>query len=430
LGIASDYWKSGDFYSDYPGVAKTGFGPAGRFGIGFLSVFMIGDRVEVRTQRRGGEALALMLYGVGRRGALRTDGDGPRSGTMVRVRIKKSEPWDCKDLTAMVRAKAPMLTLPVSVSEKGSTTRVEPAWWRDLSQDELHRFVLDQPGSAKYAAGASEQHDPLDWFGRRQLRENMEPFSVWLNEAPELVDGSKRILALPWANRIVLCSSGLAVEYWDDEGLVGLAEIGPVELNVARSTLVGWDAKTFGASIRQGLRPGILHALDALEGEGRVPDRFEFLLTVGVAYGDDVLTETNLPWMTLIEPPGSARLLSPAELRSRLANHNELLVGYSTGPWTAARECFRYFPDSPRGTLLLPVSKADGPSIHTDYTRKETISSHLNEHFADEELAGAALLTATLRVIAEAWDVTFDDLRTAEWRRRADDDTICGYLMH
>ncbi|MBK8177641.1 MAG: ATP-binding protein [Planctomycetes bacterium] len=46
IAIASDYWGS-QFHSDFPKAIERGFQPAGRFGIGFLSVFMLGTEVTV-----------------------------------------------------------------------------------------------------------------------------------------------------------------------------------------------------------------------------------------------------------------------------------------------------------------------------------------------------------------------------------------------
>ncbi len=76
-----------------------------------------------------------------------------------------------------------------------------------------------------------------------------------------------------------------------------------------------------------------------------------------------------------------------------------------------------------------PVSGAEGPGVDRAFGRKETITSNLNEHFPHERPPDAALLTATLRVIAEAWDVTFQDLAMTDWHSRGDKKTLCGYLV-
>ena len=58
-------------HSDFPSASSKGFRPAGRFGIGFLSVFMLGEEVSVESNRDGGERYRLHLRGVGRRGEVR-----------------------------------------------------------------------------------------------------------------------------------------------------------------------------------------------------------------------------------------------------------------------------------------------------------------------------------------------------------------------
>jgi Histidine kinase-, DNA gyrase B-, and HSP90-like ATPase len=70
ISIASDYWTS-QFPVDFPAVAERGFKNAGRFGIGFLSVFMLGAELTVQSNRAGGERNQLSLRGVGRRGEVR-----------------------------------------------------------------------------------------------------------------------------------------------------------------------------------------------------------------------------------------------------------------------------------------------------------------------------------------------------------------------
>lgn len=42
-------WKSSGMIDDFPGLLSKGFDPIGRFGIGFFAVFMIADKVEVRS---------------------------------------------------------------------------------------------------------------------------------------------------------------------------------------------------------------------------------------------------------------------------------------------------------------------------------------------------------------------------------------------
>lgn len=51
LDFGTSYWGSELMLREYPGLLSKGFQATGRFGIGFFSVFMWGDRVRIATRR-------------------------------------------------------------------------------------------------------------------------------------------------------------------------------------------------------------------------------------------------------------------------------------------------------------------------------------------------------------------------------------------
>ena len=51
LDFGESLWKSDVLREELPGLAKTGFNATGKFGIGFYSVFMLGEQVQVTTKR-------------------------------------------------------------------------------------------------------------------------------------------------------------------------------------------------------------------------------------------------------------------------------------------------------------------------------------------------------------------------------------------
>lgn len=51
LDFGNSLWKSDALREEVPGLAKTGFEAGGKFGIGFFSVFMLGDDVKITSRR-------------------------------------------------------------------------------------------------------------------------------------------------------------------------------------------------------------------------------------------------------------------------------------------------------------------------------------------------------------------------------------------
>ena len=108
IAIASDYWTS-QFARDFPEVAEKGFQNAGKFGIGFLSVFMLGNDVSVESNRAGGERYHLSLKGVGRRGELHVKQSPEGSGTAIRIKLKLSALQGILPFEELVEVYAPTL---------------------------------------------------------------------------------------------------------------------------------------------------------------------------------------------------------------------------------------------------------------------------------------------------------------------------------
>lgn len=53
LDFGSSYWNSYDFYDEYVGIAQQKFKSIGKYGIGFYSVFMLGDFIKVNSIKFG-----------------------------------------------------------------------------------------------------------------------------------------------------------------------------------------------------------------------------------------------------------------------------------------------------------------------------------------------------------------------------------------
>jgi HSP90 family molecular chaperone len=51
LDFGRSFWATEDVKSEFPGLMAKGMSPTGKFGIGFFSVFMLGDVVRVTSRR-------------------------------------------------------------------------------------------------------------------------------------------------------------------------------------------------------------------------------------------------------------------------------------------------------------------------------------------------------------------------------------------
>jgi hypothetical protein len=77
LDFGRSFWRSADVHGEWSGLSSSGFEAVGQFGIGFFSVFMLGDQVRVVTKRyeqKEGEAAQWLLSfadGVNKRPTLR-----------------------------------------------------------------------------------------------------------------------------------------------------------------------------------------------------------------------------------------------------------------------------------------------------------------------------------------------------------------------
>ncbi|MEU6194080.1 ATP-binding protein [Streptomyces sp. NPDC047061] len=95
LDFGNSGWSSPGLRNRLPGLASGGFKPSGRFGIGFFSVFLLGDHVELITRRYDAsvqDARRLTFGGPTHRPLLTpmpTQG-WVAEGTTVRVTLKKS----------------------------------------------------------------------------------------------------------------------------------------------------------------------------------------------------------------------------------------------------------------------------------------------------------------------------------------------------
>lgn len=132
LDFGCSSWLAPAVARDNPGLVASRFNPTGRFGIGFFSVFMMGDRVQVisRSQKSGSADTWILDFGHGvnvrpclRRAAPSEQLDDP--GTTVKVLLKDSIAIGGLEVSA--RAEIESISLDTSTSLKNVLEYILPA---------------------------------------------------------------------------------------------------------------------------------------------------------------------------------------------------------------------------------------------------------------------------------------------------------------
>jgi len=184
LDFGNSYWHSELMMHEHPGLAAKDFSPEGKYGIGFFSAFMWGDKVQVRTRSYNSAKLETYVLefegGLRHRPTLRiadTEEQLTDPGTVVSVQLRspsqtiasllkaptylvmvfpdESQPhknkqlnWTLKELCEWL---CPTLDVDLIVSCQGeSSTVVKANDWISLSPDKFFdRLLLHHPGKDK-----------------------------------------------------------------------------------------------------------------------------------------------------------------------------------------------------------------------------------------------------------------------------------------
>jgi Histidine kinase-, DNA gyrase B-, and HSP90-like ATPase len=156
LNFGSSYWGSSLMREQHPGLLSSGLETAGKYGIGFFSVFMLGQRVRVTTRpyRDGRDATIVLEFGTGlaSRPVLRPAKASEQlreGGTAVRVwipgrsgRLRRGG-HSLKTLSEVCVALAPVLDVDLIVEKNGDHTKVISAGdWLEISPHEFQNRLV------------------------------------------------------------------------------------------------------------------------------------------------------------------------------------------------------------------------------------------------------------------------------------------------
>ena len=159
IDFGISFWKSSLAIQEFSGLAAAGMKSRGKYGIGFFSIFMLGDHVRVITRRfdRDMESAHVLEFrqGLGSRPNLRNPDPSEvpiDGGTRVEVKLKKNplepggllyregpmRPTHVLKLGPMIAAIAPACDVAITVTQDSEPTSGTAAMdWLEISPPEL-----------------------------------------------------------------------------------------------------------------------------------------------------------------------------------------------------------------------------------------------------------------------------------------------------
>jgi hypothetical protein len=443
ISVASNFWASVDFARDFSRAVEAGFQPIGRFGIGFLSIFMLGDYIEVETERAGSRRVLLRLRGIGRRGELLEKMPSGRTGTEVRIHVKETVAKSLAALPDVIRARAPMLPFQIRVdmvSKEGTeSTTIAPRWWATASNSELYEFLAKWEHISKLGRipRESEQELRRGYFPyllpHRRRADHIEK-SKWPGTKPEIAEDDGRLVdsGVEGATGILQCSHGIAIDIRHGEGVFGLVEVGEVAVTPDRHTAIGNDKDVYLGAVSRltaGLIPRILEQIDRFEEFGSIPARIEFLRELIGRYGPEVLTGSSLRWIPTLEQPGNLIHRSRTELKGRLESDSSVVICSGITPskvYDLAAQRLEANELSRSSAILLPNNEFKVEYPVEKRIEVEEGSTRLRGEFrqiitkAKCEAKQFLILGLILDLVAESWSTTRRSLEDQQWEMEID----------
>lgn len=203
LDFGRSGWSTEQAQQKFPGLAGSSFRPRGRFGIGFFSVFMLGDEVEIVTRRIDGasaDARRLRFTGLHSRPILAAVGSAERPpyGTSVQVTLAE-DPYSASGIFAHISDQSTMGLVRMLVLENSV-----PIHTCQSEQDAPTQREVITPFSL--ASGSPEDvfdrlHPPgrMPWQTRAE-KERLTIREEFVHQATEMLNAKGRRVGLAALN--------------------------------------------------------------------------------------------------------------------------------------------------------------------------------------------------------------------------------------
>lgn len=366
LGLGASYWRSTAANAEYKGKLTR---QAGRFGVGFVSAFMLADSVYVDTRKIDEHRYKLSLQGLDRRGEIAKEGPAGPVGTKVSLQGVVASLSDLasaeSDFEAMIRARAPMLPFPIEIRfDKGASSQIEVGWWLAARSDDLFAFTKRWHWHAAGMPGAKYPSDSDPY--------SSGPVCEWPRDIPVAKNDSGFLFFDPRRGEVVLCSHGLAVQSVDAGPIHGMLDIGEQEINIARDqflrsgprdsrSFLEWASEVLPreCSLVKDLERAVIAALNDLINVGMVTKYHAVLQVVLDTFGSEAINATSLSWIPVLSPPGSLQYVCLRDFRELICKASTLyFVMGVLGPSQAYRMCTRMSGFDPASSIVIPMESS------------------------------------------------------------------------
>ena len=425
LTIASDYWEA-QYFSDFPGGAAS-FTPTGRFGIGFLSVFMLGEEIGVSTARSGDARYQLSIHGLGRRAELRQEANIEYSGSEVRVTLKENVGPELHDLLNLCRCYFPLLPVPLEITTPKGTTTLPPSWLLSISVEELRKWAADTDEMLQRADRNDEDRDRERDLYRYSMLRYRRGFStsetLWITDAPEYTEPGVRLVA-DKAGFSILCLRGFALQSVRTPGFTGVINSETVTPDASRRRGIDVNLDPILQRARLAIRPRVCTGLDALGEQGFSANRIDLLAWCCQSYGPESVIGSTFRFIQIVESDGSSRFVSASQFSDIASTASSMFVALNIGPNTLLKKWHARHSESV--DCKHGICFADIEHISIKYiSSNETKSGSLNELLPNHE--GAPLLSLFVNMLEKAWGVEPGSLATQEgWVHQSSE--LSGFL--
>lgn len=423
MTIASDYWE-GQFHVDFPKASES-FSPAGKFGIGFLSVFMLGSKIEVFSQRKGSERYQLTIHGLGKRAELRQVQSIGNSGSEVNIHLSPEVVDELAQIPQRLPSLIPMLDVQVDMDIKGEVASIEPNWVLRLDCVAFKKWVHESGTFlSKNNSPFPRKRGQREYFlVSRRFREPKQytleiEVQNWPDGTPEYVEDGVRLVA-DSSGQSILCLRGFSLETIDTPGFAGVINSYTATPDAARKLSLNFDIQPFLNRAIAHTKHAISKNLSKRKDLGFIPDQIDFAEWCVSVYGYEVLAKSDFPWIQTIEKSGDSRYVPTSEFTSMLAELDCIFLGLNFGPISLSKRWKTQQRTHHRRELgICFVDSLPG------YVGEPKYGSlpELWPEFSSQVLFGAFLTTVT-----ESWGISVSELLSnAEMTHNSSD--IFGFL--